>query len=273
MATSTSNISIPANTWVDVYTAAGIAAGTQIYIQLISSQSDLPARVSVGATAVSGAYNIIMPGGWFSTDSGDAGCFLQCPTACQINVRTQPVASQGFAGSILPTPIGYVQTSAALTNAEQFALRGYLYHATFDLTVASGSQTYVSLDVSSGRTVQIINRQLSSNLSGASFALMEGTVATVASTVTPYSPTGSSQVSTSVFNVLNTPTTAGTAFDIPIFIGAGSGGVGNAQAGTVSGETGYSIREGASSTYGRVSNLASSSNRIILRITYAEFPS
>lgn len=268
-----SNLYLPANEWVDVYNAYGIPVGTQLYLQVLSTSTGLPVQVYTGASVADASYNTVPVGEWFTIESGVAGAFVRCPVSAWVNVRLVPLTSPSLDGVAISTSLGYIQSSAALTNAEQFALRGYLYHVHFDVTLAAGAAQYISLVVGPGRTVQILNRDLSSNLSGVSFSLLQGTIATAADAVTPYSPVGSSQLSTSTFSLLNTPTTVGAVFDIPIFIGAGSGGVGNAQAGTTGGETGYSIRRAGSSTFGRINNLSAGSNRIILRITYAEYPS
>ena len=88
MADTLPNIPIPKGTFVNLYTASGIAVGTQIIVENIG-QSDvrLFTRSSAPADPSSTGYNIVEPYSEKANESGDSGAFAWSIRDGLVNVR------------------------------------------------------------------------------------------------------------------------------------------------------------------------------------------
>lgn len=81
------NVVLPANTPVDLYAASGIAVGTQISVQNITT-SDV--RVYSGATSPdvgSSGSTLLRPGITAKNESGDAGAWAWSTSGAAVNVK------------------------------------------------------------------------------------------------------------------------------------------------------------------------------------------
>ena len=86
MADTLPNISIPEQTWVDLYSASGIAIGTQILVQNIgvcdiylTSQAAQPTDYT--------AHQIIKRSQFVINNVGDTGAWAYCREGGLVNVR------------------------------------------------------------------------------------------------------------------------------------------------------------------------------------------
>lgn len=86
MADTLPNVSLPAGTWVNLYTATGIAVGTQIIVQNICNAT---VRVATKATAplVTDGHNIILPGQEKMNPTSASGAWAFCKSDGGVNVR------------------------------------------------------------------------------------------------------------------------------------------------------------------------------------------
>ena len=88
-------IRIPANTWVDVYAASGIAVGTQLTIQVIGSESAIFVdQVSQPSNNTTG-FNQGIEGEWIVSEASPAGCwcFSQTGTTIQVGLSFTPYSA------------------------------------------------------------------------------------------------------------------------------------------------------------------------------------
>lgn len=87
MSDTLTNVKLPAKTPVDLYAATGIAVGTQISVQNITTGD---VRVYSGATspnmATSGSA-LLRPGITAKNDSGDAGAWAWSTLPSAVNVK------------------------------------------------------------------------------------------------------------------------------------------------------------------------------------------
>jgi hypothetical protein len=90
MANTINNITIPANTPVNLYAApavlaAGITAGDQISVQNLGS---VPLKLFSGASAPTGAsgYRQCGPGEVWTNQAGDTGAWVTSTQVVQVNV-------------------------------------------------------------------------------------------------------------------------------------------------------------------------------------------
>ena len=74
MATSLPSVTIPANTWVDIYDATGIVLGTQIILQNIgSSEVDLVESATQPASSI--GHNSLPPREFFTNSASAVGAW------------------------------------------------------------------------------------------------------------------------------------------------------------------------------------------------------
>lgn len=90
MADTLPNIDLPANEWVDLYAATGLAVGTALQVQNIGS-SDVYLTVRATQPPVDhDAYNIAQRSNdvWLRNTTGDSGAWAMSPSRRgKINVR------------------------------------------------------------------------------------------------------------------------------------------------------------------------------------------
>jgi len=91
MSNTTTNIAVPVGTVVNVYTASGITVGTQVKVQVVESDRDLPVLFYVGsstptAATITAAHTTCAKGAWVRNDSGDTGLYAYCRCNATINV-------------------------------------------------------------------------------------------------------------------------------------------------------------------------------------------
>ena len=87
MADTLPNISLPANTWVDLYSESGISVGTQINVELLSNN---PINLTVKATKPSlsdGNSKSKADSRFYTNTTGDSGAWAYSPdTDSSVNV-------------------------------------------------------------------------------------------------------------------------------------------------------------------------------------------
>ena len=86
MANTLPNIPLPANTWVDLYAASGIAVGTQITVQNLC---DFNIRLCSKAIVpmITDGYQIILQAQTATNQSGDLGAWAFCSTGGSVNIK------------------------------------------------------------------------------------------------------------------------------------------------------------------------------------------
>lgn len=171
------------------------------------------------------------------------------------------------------TTQGAVAGVAALNNAEYHALRGYAFRAVIRDALAVGAVKWLRVIVGS-KGLLVLRRVLMPDIAGIEYELFTGTSGfSVSSTITPYNVDWSltSNVATSTWSIITTPTTAGTSIDSPIFIGAGnSAGASGRPAGTGDGDDTYDYYPPDSILFARFNNRSGVSNYFVMRYLFAE---
>ena len=74
MATSLPSVTIPINTWVDLYDATGIVAGTQLIIQNIGSSEVILVESSTQPTSATG-HNSLPPREYLTNSASNVGAW------------------------------------------------------------------------------------------------------------------------------------------------------------------------------------------------------
>lgn len=166
-----------------------------------------------------------------------------------------------------------LQTSI-ITNAESFALLGILYRCIIEIdALAAGASQWIRFVAPSDKEVTIISRNLASKNSGAEYRLFVGSTGITPGASKP-AYNVNRRINTSPASLINlaTVTTPGTDFGPVMYTGAGASGVGNAQAGTSSRESGFTIYPKNTGFEAKVTNLSSAANDIKVTIEFAEIP-
>jgi hypothetical protein len=86
MADTLPNITIPEQTWVDLYAASGIAIGTQILVQNIGA-CDIYLTSQASQPTDDTAHQIIKRSQFAINDAGDTGAWAYCREGGLVNVR------------------------------------------------------------------------------------------------------------------------------------------------------------------------------------------
>lgn len=169
--------------------------------------------------------------------------------------------------------------TAAITNAESFALLGFEYRLAFTFTAvpASGAR-WVKFTPPANREVAIITRTLSPDVAGATYRLYTGSSGwTPTASLTAYNQSEraaqQTQLSTIQYNS-TAPTTLGTDKGIIIRSGAGTvAGQSGRPAGTLSPEQGFTIYQaGGVGFFAEIKNTSTATQDIDLVIVFAEIP-
>lgn len=86
MATSLPSVPLPPNTWVDLYAATGIVAGTQLVVQNIGSG---PAELTESATEPVGTvgFNAIPTREYLTNDAANVGAWAISATGTTLQVE------------------------------------------------------------------------------------------------------------------------------------------------------------------------------------------
>ena len=166
-----------------------------------------------------------------------------------------------------------LQTSI-ITNAESFALLGILYRCIIEVdALAAGASQWIRFIAPADKEVTIISRNLASKNSGAEYRLFVGSTGVTPGAAKP-AYNVNRRINTSPTSLINLAavTTPGTDFGPVMYTGSGASGVGNAQAGTSSRESGFTIYPKNTGFEAKVTNLSSASNDIKVTIEFAEIP-
>ena len=168
--------------------------------------------------------------------------------------------------------------TTTLTNAENLVLLGVMYRCIIEISaLASGSSVWYRVKAPSNRELAIINRRMVSKFAGTEYRLFYDS--------TGYTQTGialpaynmnrriNTTPTTTIYALTSAPTTLNKDIGPIIYTGAGSGGVGNATAGTNSREDGFTIYPANDFFIAKITNLASSANDIKVILEFAELDS
>lgn len=169
--------------------------------------------------------------------------------------------------------------TAAITNAESFALLGVEYRAAFTFTaVPANGVRWIKFTPPANREVAIITRTLTPNVAGATYHLYTGSSGwTSAGTITAYNQSDrpAQQTASSAIQYNSTaPTTLGTDKGIIIRSGAGTvAGSSGRPAGTLATEQGFTIyKAGGVGFFAEIKNTSTAAQDIDLVIIFAEIP-
>lgn len=203
--------------------------------------------------------------------------------ACVSGSRVSVQYAEGFAlESALRSYPNLTQPklqTAAITNAESFALLGFEYRLAFTFAaVPAGGVRWVKFVPPANREVAIITRTLTPNVAGVTYHLYTGSSGwTPTNTLTAYnqSDRAAQQTALSTIQCNSTaPTTLGTDKGIIIRSGAGTvAGQSGRPAGTLSPEQGFTIyRAGGVGFFAEIKNTSTATQDIDLVIVFAEIP-
>lgn len=165
-----------------------------------------------------------------------------------------------------------------LTNTENLTLLGVVYRCIIEINaLASNQSVWYRVQAPANKELAILNRRLSSTYAGTEYRLFYDS--------TGYTQTGqplqaynlnrrlNSNPLTTIYALTGAPTTLNKDIGPVIYTGAGSGGVGNAAAGTNSREDGFTIYPANDYFIAKVTNLATAANNIKLTLEFAELGS
>ena len=169
--------------------------------------------------------------------------------------------------------------TAAITNAESFALLGFEYRLAFTFAaVPAGGVRWLKFTPPANREVAIITRTISPDVSGATYHLYTGSsgwAPTASITAYNQSDRASQLTALSAIQYNSTaPTTLGTDKGIIIRSGAGTvAGQSGRPAGTLSPEQGFTIYQaGGAGFFAEIKNTSTATQDIDLVIIFAEIP-
>ena len=180
-----------------------------------------------------------------------------------------------FYGRNIPVYNRYRLGVTNFTNAEYLSMLGILYVAEIDITLAAGASKWVRFVAPSGRDVNILDRQLSTTVSGGEYNIYSSASAYTDDTtnlvkVQTMNPMPAITPLSTIVSQSVAPTVTGTFFT-PILVGYSSTNNPNTQpVGTISSATGLKVYSRGTGFFGRIYNPTTVSNRMLLQITFAE---
>ena len=198
----------------------------------------------------------------------------------QVSIAGQPISTTSLN---LDQAIRYypsltqpkIQT-AAITNAESFALLGITYRCVIEIAaLASNQSVWLRFKAPSNRELAIITRRMSSKFSGAEYRLYyDSTGVTLGAAIPAYNMNRRINTpNTAAINFLTAaPTSLGSDIGAILYSGAGASGVGNSAAGTTSREDGFTIYPYNDYFDAKITNLYTAANDIKITIEFALVP-
>lgn len=167
-----------------------------------------------------------------------------------------------------------IQTTI-ITAAESYALLGINYRCVIEFdALANGASKWIRLSAPANREGAITSRVLSCKNAGAEYRLYRGSSG-FSDASTPVARPQNARIgntSLATIRVLSAqPTVVGNDYGPLIYVGAGSSGVGNAQAGTSSRESGFTIYGAGQGFEAKITNLSGATNDIKLTLEWVEF--
>lgn len=158
-------------------------------------------------------------------------------------------------------------------HVEYLSIMGKSFYFEIDKDFAVGESLWIKFTPPTNKTVEVLVRQMSPDLAGCKYELFRDTTGfSIISTVTvePFIIGGAP--SSSTLNIITTPTTIGTKYVTPIFIGKGGGQNANSRVGgTNSSESGFWIYPPNSvGFFGRLTNTSGAINNIVFRFEFGE---
>ena len=158
-------------------------------------------------------------------------------------------------------------------HSEYLSIQGKSYYFEIDKNFAAGEALWIKFTPPTNKTVEVLVRQMSPDLAGCKYELFRDTTGfSIISPVTvePFIIGGAPASST--LNIITTPTTIGTKYVTPIFIGKGGGQNANSRVGgTNSSESGFWIYPPNSvGFFGRLTNTSGAINNIVFRFEFGE---
>lgn len=198
----------------------------------------------------------------------------------QVSITGQPISTTSLN---LDQSIRYypsltqpkIQT-AAITNAESFALLGITYRCVIEIAaLASNQSAWLRFKAPVDRELAIITRRMSSKFSGAEYRLYyDSTGVTLGAAIPAYNMNRRINTpNTASINFLTAaPTSLGSDIGAILYSGAGASGVGNSSAGTTSREDGFTIYPYNDYFDAKITNLYTAANDIKVTIEFALVP-
>ena len=198
----------------------------------------------------------------------------------QITVTGQPISTTSLN---LDQSIRYypsltqpkIQT-AAITNAESFALLGITYRCVIEIAaIASNQSAWLRFKAPVDRELAIITRRMSSKFSGAEYRLYyDSTGVTLGAAIPAYNMNRRINTpNTASINFLTAaPTSLGSDIGAILYSGAGASGVGKSASGTTSREDGFTIYPYNDYFDAKITNLYTAANDIKITIEFALVP-
>ena len=275
-----------AGSFVNLNTETGLAVNQNFFIQNKSSKDVIIVRSLTQPVSVENGIHIrpyeeiIFPP---TTDYYWAYGFGDIQFVSylnQVSITGQPISTTSLN---LDQSIRYypsltqpkIQT-AAITNAESFALLGITYRCVIEIAaLASNQSVWLRFKAPVDRELAIITRRMSSKFSGAEYRLYyDSTGVTLGAAIPAYNMNRRINTpNTASINFLTSaPTSLGSDIGAILYSGSGAPGVGKSSAGTTSREDGFTIYPYNDYFDAKITNLYTAANDIKITIEFALVP-